>query len=355
MAAFAVTNGLRRAVLAKTRQEFYRTNVMLGLMDRSEESRFRSEGQGRLFLQRRGTSSAAVQKDDVRNSDRTAVAWGTKKYADANEIQVNLGQFRASRYVLPRLDNAQSPLNEVEDYRRRISLEIRNAIEDDFVAFFRGLAATGGATANGNAGQISEVNVGKTTSADSDFFDPAMLETHKASAGSTISDNWMIDIIDDVVLWAKRNNLIDGDPLYGGIPATLYLVMPPELFQKALMTQLEGKTQFRLEELGNDMLQRSAVFGTVPFAGRLGLQKLTIFAPNSLPKPAGTTGSTWDIWAGYTAAVVGGIGDEFSRIWDPSTNPDGDAYDLYQKVTPFNSLLNGDGIRRYKLLAHDAA
>lgn len=370
-AVFSVTNGLRRAVTAKTRQEFRRNTQALTLLDRSDEGRFRRERTSEITMQRRTSSSDSVRTGVKRhNAGSTPPGqsrdWGPKKTRQGSEIKVTLRDAIDSRYDLPRLDVVQSPLNEIEDTRAVISAELSQQFDDDIYTFFDSLESSTPVTglvgevptptynANGGAGSISTVNVGARASNanGTDIFSPATLTLDKASGNaSTIPDQFMLRIIDDMVLWAKEQNLVDGRVLQGSLPQTLYLVMPVALFQRALLTQLKGETGYALEALGEEMLRRNSAFTGVPFSARLGLQNITILAFNGYPKPTTADDQEWVMYAGYTGAVVGGIGDDFSRMWTPETNPDGEGYDLYQNVRPYFNLLNGDGIRKYTIPA----
>lgn len=339
--AFTPPAGLKRQVSTKTRKDIERTNVMLGLVDRSDEARFRA-GEERLFMQARtfaGGAASDAARSDKTNTDGNIRKWSNLKTSTASEVTVALRAGKESGYGIPRLDALQSPLAEVEAHRRKVSSEINTTISDEIAAFFLGLASTGGAGANGNAGAVSKVVVG---TAGTNYISNT---APYAKTGFANTDP-MLDIIDDFTLFAKRNNLIDGVSIYGAVPATLYMAMHAELFLYHVVKVLRNKG-WSFDPLTEATLRRASVFGTGPFTGQLGLQKIVIVCPNELTVPTGN--NNWQFWGGYTEAVVGGIGPMISQLISPDENQIGDGWAIRQVVNPYYNLLTGSGIRQYEI------
>ena len=336
---FTAGTGTKRAVSAKTRKQIERTNVLLGLVDRSDEAKFKG-GEERLFMQRRTFGSSAtteVTRSDTANSGGLR-AWATLKQLNATEITVQLRDGEEQGYGVPRLDNLQSPLNEVESTRRKIAKDNSDEIETNLRDYILGLASTGNASVNGKAGPVTEETVG-TSGTDS------ISLSGKTLTGFTGEDNPLLQIVDDLVLKAKRRNWLDGVPIFGTVPATLYLVVHAELFLFQLVKSLRD-AGYSLDSLTTDVLARSAVFSSSAFMGRLGVQKLTIVCPNVLAPPADVA-TDWEFWGGYSEAIVGGIGPILTQLISPEDNQIGDGWALRQVVNPYYNLLTGSGIVRY--------
>ena len=346
--AFVVPNGLKRSVSAKTRQDITRRNVLLNLIDRGDEGRFRA-GEERLFMQRRTYQENLSATNVGRSADDTKIGsgsrgWGARRTMTASEIVVKLRNGDEMAYDLPRLDVMQSPLNEVENARRKIAQILGDNIESQLRTFIETLATSGGASANGNAGPVTDISLGTTGSV---FIKPPAAGNYQDQGTTgTGADDLILDAIDDFVLWAKDKNLVDGQAVLGSSPATLYMVMPSYLFKYYVVNKLRDKG-YSLDPLTDETLRRNSVFSNAAFAGRLGLEGLSILTPNVLPNAASS--QNWTFWGGYSEAIVGGIGAMLTQLITPEENQTSDGYTLRQVVNPYYELLNGDGIRRYTI------
>ena len=350
---FTAPDGLMRAVDSKTRQHVGRNNILLGLLDRSLEPEFRA-GQERLFLQRREYSSTPDEIDPpatnrARSAGNNPTAssvtglrtWSNADNANAYEITVRLRNAYEKAVAIPRLDVSQSPLREIENARRVVAQSISDQFENDLRTFFLGLTSknTNVLADNGNAGSVRKETYGR---AGNTFIS----NTRPYPSTGTDAGDLVLDIIDDFVLKAKRDNLVDGRAVYGDMPGTLYMCMHPELFKYYVVNQLRDKG-YQLDPLTAETLRRNSVFTEQAFQGRLGLEGLTIVTPNTLTVPSGN--NNWQIWGGYTEAAVGGIGAMLTQLITPEQNQIGDGYVLRQVMNPFFNLLNGRGVVQYEI------
>lgn len=299
-------------------------------------------------MQRRTYSSKAPTAIK-RSADPTKTTAGLAKFGDPNtttgsEIVVSLRDGEMEHFQLPRLDQMQSPLPEIENTRRRIAQTISDGIENDLRTFIEGLSTTAGDATNGNAGPVTEVSLGTTGSVL--IKPPASNSYEDQGSTGTGADNLVLDAIDDFVLWAKSQNLIDGQAILGNMPATLYMVMPAYLFKYYVVNKLRDKG-YSLDPLTEETLRRNSIFSSAAFMGRMGLEGLTILTPNVLPNASSS--AAWSFWGGYSEAIVGGIGAVMTQLITPEENQTGDGWVIRQIVNPFYNLLNGDGIRRYTI------
>lgn len=346
--AFTPPTGTRRRVSAKTREDIERRNLMLQLVDRSDEGEFRA-GTERLFMQRREWNSTTPSNVDRAAANKNR-AWAATTYLTASEITVSLRFGEELGVEIPRLDERQSPIQEIERARRKIAASINNEIEANMVSFFNGLTskANPAAADNGNAGSVSKVTLGN---GGSNFISRAApySYTKGTAVGAYDADEIIMDgVIDDFILWAKRNNLIDGTAVYGSMPSRLYMVMHPELVQRYLIKVLR-EAGFSLDPLTTSTLRNTSAFSGEAFTASLGLMNFTVYSPTSLTVP--TSPGNWRFWGGYTEAVVGGIGAMLTQIISPQENQIGDGWVVRQVVNPYYNLLSGDGIRQYEIHA----
>ena len=341
-AVLGADNGTKRKLSAKTQKELHEKVSMLSLCDRQFDVDFKG-GATYVRTQKRTSSNSAVTKNVARhNNDGTSKSFAAAASIRADEIQINLREEYEKAYDIPRLDELQSLRpSEAEDARKRIRLEISKAFNEDLVSYFTGLTAKDvyAPDDNGKGGSITEETVGT----DGTYF-VSRVAPYGLTKAATDSATPMMDIIDDFVLYAKRNNLIDGVSMYGEIPATLYMVFPPELIQLHLLKELEEKN-VEIEELSKDILQRNAAFSAASYSARLGLQNLTILGINDLKVPTGT--DDWVIFGGYTDAVAAGMGPTHSWDFPPGMNQLSDGHLIRQKMAPYYQCLNGKGLRRY--------
>ena len=270
-------------------------------------------------------------------------SWASSHTISGTAITVNLRNGYEESYQIPRLDALQSPLPETELAEREIAAKINNKIEADIYAYLTGLASvsltgTPTATANGNAGSVRKR---------AEVTNQTISISGKHAVSTQLGADGIMDVIDDFVLRAKRANLIDGSTLYGDTPGMLYMIMAPELFKYHVVNRLRAQG-LSLDPLTSDTLKRSSVFSTDAFVGKLGVEGLTIVCPNVATVPA-SAGDNWKIVAGYSNAVLGGIGPIFTQLISPEQNQDGDGWVVRVVVNPFYNLFNGDGIYIYEI------
>lgn len=344
--AFTAGTGTMKMVSTKTRKQLMQAATLLSIVDRSDEARFMA-GEERLFMQKRSyDASSPTSKSRSKTStgaQGSNPTWPDADDVSAQEIVVSLRNQEAKSYAIPHLDAKQSPLMEIENTRRRIAQEIAVEIDQNIRNFVLGLSSTAGTTTNGNAGPVSSVTFG---TAGSNYIDRS--SPYAETAGTSDEPNLILQVVDDLVLYAKRQNWLDGVAIHGTMPAMIYLVVHPELLQRHVVKPLRD-AGYQLDPLTRETLTNTTAFGGQAFTARLGLQNLNIYAPNVLQVPTGT--DNWQFWGGYSEAIVGGIGDVLTQIIPPAENQGGIGWLVRQAVAPYYNLLTGQGIRHYTIHA----
>lgn len=344
--AFVAPTGLEREISDKTQDQLESTLTMFGLVDMSDQGRFEA-GEERFTMQKRtygaGTSNVARSKTKA-GQQGSNPEWPDAEDASSGEIVVALKPHVAASRNIPHLDAKQSPLNEVETTRQVLEYDIAKALDQQIASYFTRLATSGNDAVNDGAGPVSAAVFGD---AGNDYI--AVDSTEKNPEGSRPI---MRRVVNDLVLHAKRNNWIDGVALQGDIPSTIYMVMHAELFLNNL-AQPMADAGYSLDPLTADVLQRSAIFSGEAFTARLAQQKITIVCPNVLQVPAAD--QPWEFWAGYTEAVVGGIGDMVSQVLSPEMNQGGIGWLVRQAAAPYYQLRANTGVRRYSVVSDTSA
>ena len=244
--------------------------------------------------------------------------WGDGDQASASRIQIPIEHNLRSEYDLFVEDEL---VNAVRDYRTRYQAWALNAMgvkwEAEIVKYFDGLATSGAATVNGNAGPIETLDFpgDKDTGFNPTTGKPQGNATQQAAAREWIDSAFQ----DAAVTLFRANQPIDsgnGIEAIGGMGGNAFALLPVELFVFGLSAYLENKGLSI--DMTRQIIQRLRVGGAAAI-GAGEHRGIEIIVTNSIAKPADKDG-TWNMYFSNDTAVAAPMRRMRNYVTPPEAN-----------------------------------
>jgi len=281
-------------------------------------------------------------------------AWGTPTEPSASRITISMNRNYRVETMLYVEDEI---VNAVRNYRSRLEAialhQMAKDSEDDIVAYLNGLATSGGATANGNAGAIAADAKGVPVAKKGTGFSITTGRPTSDTAGTTADDvrAWPLEALEEGQVTYFRSDLTDPGLTIGGTVGRPWCVMPPEIYAFGLAKELES-TGISLDFI-RQVMQNTGVFG-MAFGGNW--KGFDLYVSNAFAKPtddtAAAAANVWRMYLGHDAAVAGPIRRVRNYVREPA-NASAERYEFRHATNGGIQLVNSKGVIRVTFQASD--
>ena len=335
--AFATNKNFRQAWAVETTIAFLR-RITIG---RRLNAAYDGDAQTAEIVYAQNPNYNIIVTEHARKAD-----WAEPVEPSASRIAIAMNKRARVENMLYVEDEVE---NAVRNYRSRLQTASLSALakkhESNVVAYMLALASTGGATVNGNAGPIVEIEF----AGDTDIgFDPDTGKPNGTDAQKATAREWIEEFLTDARVKFERKDipLADAPLTIGGGVSQAWCALPVELYAYGLAKLLE-KQGISLDYVAN-ILRNLGVFGS-SLAGHY--RGFDLFVTNSLSKPADKDG-VWSAFAGTDEALAGPLRPVRNYMTEPA-NAKGERYEFRHVMTHGQALINSDLLLRGTFNAAD--